>query len=99
MGRYILEDNAILLQVQQQITPRVATSTDYICEACHTLITERSAIAEDLQDSILIVAHQNICLICGRSLTNARSHEVQAEINRHVLHIIWNCDKRKKLEK
>ncbi|CAK1598068.1 unnamed protein product [Parnassius mnemosyne] len=90
MRRRILEDNAILLQVQQQITPRVATSADYICEACHTLISERSATVEDLQDSTLTVGHLNICLICGHSLTNARSHEVLAEINRHVLHIIQN---------
>ncbi|XP_063829743.1 uncharacterized protein LOC135080779 [Ostrinia nubilalis] len=91
LRRHVLvENNAILLQVQQQITPRVATSADFICDACHTLISERLSAATASEDTTPIVGHQNICIICGRSLFNARSHDLQEEVYRHISHVVQN---------
>lgn len=69
------------------------TATDYICHACHTLLSERDTdrdVEAGQCDPAPAVGHQNVCIRCGRSLVQKRSHTVLDDANRHILEIVQN---------
>ncbi|XP_028169958.1 uncharacterized protein LOC114359681 isoform X2 [Ostrinia furnacalis] len=108
LRRHVLDDEEILLRVQKQIAPRVATSSDYVCTTCHTLIltdTIDATISEvnnanTAIDPIVdpIVGHKFVCVVCGKSLAGARCHDVWEEKRRHVVVVVQKWVEPRELE-